>query len=59
MNALDANLNKDIHNAVHQHISITERLPDIDPRKISMMTKKRKVLQPICTSGIHLIKTNM
>jgi hypothetical protein len=41
MNALDANLNKDIHDGVRRHISITRSLPDDDPRKFSMMTQKK------------------
>mmetsp|Transcript_28139 Transcript_28139/g.41539 ORF Transcript_28139/g.41539 Transcript_28139/m.41539 type:complete len:152 (-) Transcript_28139:13-468(-) len=41
MNALDANLNKDIHDAVCRHVSMTRRLLDNDPRKFSMMTQKK------------------
>eukprot|EP00957_Ditylum_brightwellii_P162701 12389721-Ditylum_brightwellii.AAC.1 len=41
MNALDANLNKDIHDAVRQHASMTRCLPDKDPRKFSMMMQKK------------------
>eukprot|EP00957_Ditylum_brightwellii_P072854 5536920-Ditylum_brightwellii.AAC.1 len=41
MNAMDANLNKDIHDSVHRHVSIARCLPDINTRKFSMMQKKR------------------
>eukprot|EP00957_Ditylum_brightwellii_P033173 2513657-Ditylum_brightwellii.AAC.1 len=41
MNALDVSLNNDIHNDVHQHVSMAQHLPDNDPRKFSMMMQKK------------------
>eukprot|EP00957_Ditylum_brightwellii_P037319 2824539-Ditylum_brightwellii.AAC.1 len=44
MNALDTNLNKDIHDGVHRHISKTRTFPDDDNHKFSIMTEKKGVL---------------
>ena len=44
MNALDANLNKDIHDVVRCHISKTRTLPDDDTQKFSIMTEKKGAL---------------
>eukprot|EP00957_Ditylum_brightwellii_P086147 6554909-Ditylum_brightwellii.AAC.1 len=41
MNAMDANLNKHIHDSVHRHVSVTRCLPDTNPRKFSMMMQKK------------------
>eukprot|EP00957_Ditylum_brightwellii_P128579 9808661-Ditylum_brightwellii.AAC.1 len=41
MNAMDANLNQDIHDSVHRHVSMTGCLPDTDTHKFSMMTRKK------------------
>eukprot|EP00957_Ditylum_brightwellii_P075358 5726692-Ditylum_brightwellii.AAC.1 len=42
MNAMDENLNKDIHDCVQRHVSATRCFPDTDPRKFSMMTQKKR-----------------
>eukprot|EP00957_Ditylum_brightwellii_P001913 146984-Ditylum_brightwellii.AAC.1 len=41
INAMDANLNKGIHDSVCRHVSVTRCLPDTDPCKFSMMTQKK------------------
>eukprot|EP00957_Ditylum_brightwellii_P162502 12373724-Ditylum_brightwellii.AAC.1 len=41
MNAMDASLNKDIHDSVQRQVSMTRCLPDTDNRKFSMMMQKK------------------
>eukprot|EP00957_Ditylum_brightwellii_P086250 6563545-Ditylum_brightwellii.AAC.1 len=41
INALDANLNKDIHDGVCRHVSKTYTLADYDTQKFSIMTEKK------------------
>eukprot|EP00957_Ditylum_brightwellii_P165182 12576433-Ditylum_brightwellii.AAC.2 len=44
MKALDANLNKDIHDGVRHHISKTCTFPDDNDQKFSIMTEKKGAL---------------
>eukprot|EP00957_Ditylum_brightwellii_P156698 11927018-Ditylum_brightwellii.AAC.1 len=43
MKALDANLNKDLHDGVYKHVYMTRCLPDTNEFKFSMMTQKKRV----------------
>eukprot|EP00957_Ditylum_brightwellii_P120025 9159677-Ditylum_brightwellii.AAC.1 len=43
MNALDANLNKDIHDGVCRHVSKMRTFPNDDTQKFSIMTEKKGV----------------
>eukprot|EP00957_Ditylum_brightwellii_P129790 9900213-Ditylum_brightwellii.AAC.1 len=48
MNAMDANLNKDIHGSVRMHVSMTRCRPDTDKRKFSMMTQRKGAEVYLC-----------
>eukprot|EP00957_Ditylum_brightwellii_P041326 3128646-Ditylum_brightwellii.AAC.1 len=48
VSALDANLNKDIHDVVHWHVSITRRSTDTDLQKSSIMRQKKGASAYMC-----------
>eukprot|EP00957_Ditylum_brightwellii_P099585 7585578-Ditylum_brightwellii.AAC.1 len=48
MNAMDANLSKDIHDSVRRHVSMTRCLPDTGTHKFSMMTQKKGAEAYLC-----------
>eukprot|EP00957_Ditylum_brightwellii_P152383 11600958-Ditylum_brightwellii.AAC.1 len=42
MDAMDVNLNKDLHYSVYMHVSMTRCLPDIGKHKFSMVMQKKE-----------------
>eukprot|EP00957_Ditylum_brightwellii_P197637 15057005-Ditylum_brightwellii.AAC.1 len=48
MNAMDIYLNKDIHDSVCRHVSMTRCLLDTDTRKFSMMMQKKGAKACLC-----------
>eukprot|EP00957_Ditylum_brightwellii_P083396 6339117-Ditylum_brightwellii.AAC.1 len=54
MNALDANLNKDIHDDVRHHVSKMRTLPDDDTQKFSIMAEKKGV-----SAYLHLLDPSL